>query len=101
MVDVYWNLWCSGCAYGLEGLENTRQAVAELGENVVLREHKMDRNMIKRLAASEDLLFINGIDATPSGGLRKKEWVLDRIKAVAEGRTSDVLSQEWRAQLVR
>jgi len=87
VVDVYWNIWCSGCAYGLEGLENAREAVAELGEDVVLREHKLDRNTIKRLAASCNLLFVNGVDVTPTGGLRQKEWVLDRIKPVMESQT--------------
>ena len=81
VIDVYWNVWCSGCAYGFGVLEAVRQAVAELGEPVLLREHEIDRSDIKRfgigakLGYGTNLILINGVDVTPFGEPPGKEWV--------------------------
>jgi hypothetical protein len=83
VVDIYWNVWCSECAYGFEGLDNARQAVAELREFVLLREHEIDRSEIKLFGASVNLILINGVDVTPIGGPPSKEWVLDAIRKAA------------------
>jgi len=88
VVDVYWNLWCASCYYGYQGLEAVRQAVAELGESVLLREHEMDRSEIKRFGTGMNLILINGIDVSYIGPPPSKEWVLDTIRKAAENQYS-------------
>ncbi len=84
VVDVYWNLWCVSCCYGYNGLKSVRQAVAELGDSVLLREHEMNRSDIKRFGTGMNLILINGVDVSYIGPPPTKEWVLDAIGKAGE-----------------
>ncbi len=57
-----------------------RQAVAELEDIVLLREHELDRSEIKRFGTGMNLILINGIDVSYIGPPPTKEWVLDAIR---------------------
>ncbi len=65
VVDVYWNLACSDCAYGFRCLQWIRQAVddaiAEVGDMVVLREHLLNHVTIARYGIADNIALINGL----------------------------------------
>ena len=64
-VDVFWNVWCSYCAHGLTQLEWVRQscntAAQDVGENVILREHLINRaNTVNYGIGEQHIVLING-----------------------------------------
>ena len=82
VVDLYWNYWCSDCAYGRggDGLEGVRTACAEDGDAIVLREHELDRALIEQLGLGHNMSLIDGKNVSPFVCLTSKDWVRDAIQ---------------------
>jgi len=85
VVDVYWNLACSDCAYGFRCLQWFRQVVdaaaAEVGDMVVLREHPLNHAAIARYGVADNIVLINGLETAVFH--QSEESFVETIKKLA------------------
>ncbi|MBI1925586.1 hypothetical protein HYR99_15200 [Candidatus Poribacteria bacterium] len=87
VVDIFWDVFCSCCAYGICQLEWYRQmineAVKEFGDLVIFREHQLNRAPFFHLDPGTTVL-INGEEMTSLvrslENVANKEQFIERIK---------------------
>lgn len=85
VVDIYWNIACSDCAYGFRCFQWFKQVVdaaaAEIGNMVVLREHLLNHTNIARYGIADNIVLINGLEIAVYH--QSKESFVETIKELA------------------